>query len=125
MHAEPRSISGLRTLSGTQDKQYPITTKGDNGGPYKNMTTLNSKNGTVMDNIEQMLGERRAGHGGIQSTRSTKLSGVTKARRIPGANKVVEVENMPSDISDDEWGEIQKFGQRLHEEQMRKQKADH
>ena len=29
---------------------------------------------------------------------------------------------MPSDISDDEWGEIQKFGQRLHEEQQRKHK---
>ena len=29
---------------------------------------------------------------------------------------------MPSDISDDEWGEIQKFGQRLHEEQLKKQK---
>lgn len=32
----------------------------------------------------------------------------------------MEVENMPSDISDDEWGEIQKFGQRLHEEQLKK-----
>ena len=50
---------------------------------------------------------------------------MTKARRIPGGNKVVEVENLPSDISDDEWGEIQKFGQKLHEEQIRKQKADH
>jgi len=29
---------------------------------------------------------------------------------------------MPSDISDDEWGEIQKFGQKLHEEQLKKQK---
>ena len=29
---------------------------------------------------------------------------------------------MPSDISDDEWGEIQKFGQKLHEEQQKKHK---
>ena len=35
----------------------------------------------------------------------------------------VEVEDMPSDISDDEWGEIQKFGQRIHEEQVKKHKA--
>ena len=34
----------------------------------------------------------------------------------------VEVDDIPSDISADEWGEIQKFGQKLHEEQMRKQK---
>ena len=27
-----------------------------------------------------------------------------------------QVEDLPSDISEDEWGEIQKFGQRLHEE---------
>ena len=32
---------------------------------------------------------------------------------------------MPSDISEDEWGEIQRFGQRLHEEQMKKQKVAH
>ena len=33
-----------------------------------------------------------------------------------------DVEDLPSDISEDEWGEIQKFGQKLHEEQQRKQK---
>ena len=32
---------------------------------------------------------------------------------------------MPSDISDDEWGEVQKFGQRLHLEQIKNQKAQH
>ena len=31
------------------------------------------------------------------------------------------VEDLPSDISDDEWGEIQKFGQKLHEERQRKE----
>ena len=33
-----------------------------------------------------------------------------------------DVEDLPSDISEDEWGEIQKFGQKLHEEQQRKAK---
>ena len=41
--------------------------------------------------------------------------------KLPGARSVA-VEDLPSDISDDEWGEIQKFGQRLHEEKMRKEK---
>ena len=58
------------------------------------------------------------------TARSTKLSG-TKARKIPGGVRSVEVENIPSDISDDEWGEIQKFGQRLHEEQQRRVRAEH
>ena len=40
---------------------------------------------------------------------------------MPGARSVA-VEDLPSDISDDEWGEIQKFGQRLHEEKVRKEK---
>lgn len=41
--------------------------------------------------------------------------------RLPGARSV-DVEDLPSDISDDEWGEIQKYGQRLHEEKLRKEK---
>lgn len=41
--------------------------------------------------------------------------------KLPGARSVA-VEDLPSDISDDEWGEIQKFGQRLHEEKQRKEK---
>lgn len=44
---------------------------------------------------------------------------------MPNGTKAVEVENMPSDISDDEWGEIQKFGQKLHEEKLKKEKAMH
>ena len=42
-----------------------------------------------------------------------------KIRKQKDGQKM-EVENMPSDISDDEWGEIQKFGQKLHEEQLKK-----
>jgi len=38
---------------------------------------------------------------------------------------MIEVDDLPSDISADEWGEIQKFGQRLHEEQKKKQKEQH
>jgi len=40
----------------------------------------------------------------------------TKVRKPKDGYRAEEVEDMPSDISDDEWGEIQKFGQRLHEE---------
>ena len=48
--------------------------------------------------------------------RATKLSG-NKLRALPDGTRKVEVEDIPSDISLDEWGEIQKFGQRLHEVQ--------
>ena len=37
----------------------------------------------------------------------------------------VEIDDIPSDISADEWGEIQKFGQKLHEEQVKKAKQQH
>lgn len=42
-----------------------------------------------------------------------------------GNNQPVQVEDIPSDISEDEWGEIQRFGQKLHEEQIKKVKKDH
>lgn len=32
------------------------------------------------------------------------------------------VDDLPSDISSDEWGEIQRYGQYLHEEDQRKKK---
>ena len=44
--------------------------------------------------------------------------------KAPNARSVV-VDDLPSDISDDEWGEIQKFGQRIHEEKQRKEHLDH
>ena len=56
------------------------------------------------------------------TNRSTKLSG-KKMRKLPDGVRTVEVEDLPSDISADEWGEIQKFGQRLHEEKQRLDKA--
>ena len=43
--------------------------------------------------------------------------------KLPGARSV-QVEDLPSDISEDEWGEIQKFGQKLHEEKIRKDKEN-
>ena len=42
-----------------------------------------------------------------------------------GAQGPVDVDDIPSDISADEWGEIQKFGQHLHEAQIKKVKDDH
>jgi len=55
--------------------------------------------------------------------RQTKIS-ADKKSRVKGG-RTVDVENLPSDISEDEWGEIQKFGQKLHEEQIRRQKEHH
>ena len=57
----------------------------------------------------------------------SQLSGQKKIRQVVGGIgvKPVEVDDIPSDISADEWGEIQKFGQKLHEEQIRKQKNEH
>lgn len=36
--------------------------------------------------------------------------------------RVEAVDDLPSDISSDEWGEIQRYGQYLHEEDQRKKK---
>ena len=44
--------------------------------------------------------------------------------KAPGARQI-PVEDLPSDISDDEWGEIQKFGQHLYEAKQRKEKDEH
>ena len=56
----------------------------------------------------------------VNSQRSTKLSNQRIRKNNDG--KAIEVEDLPSDISEDEWGEIQKFGQKLYEEQQKKQK---
>ena len=44
--------------------------------------------------------------------------------KAPGARQI-PVEDLPSDISDDEWGEIQKFGQHLYEAKQKKEKDEH
>lgn len=44
--------------------------------------------------------------------------------KAPGA-RIIPVEDLPSDISDDEWGEIQKFGQHLHDTKKKKEKDEH
>ena len=36
--------------------------------------------------------------------------------------RVEAVDDLPSEISFDEWGEIQRYGQYLHEEDQRKKK---
>ncbi len=40
------------------------------------------------------------------------MSGIKRIRQVAGGIgvKSVEVDDIPSDISADEWGEIQKFG---------------
>jgi len=124
---EQRSVSGMRTLASEKNYTagYPKTTKVEVAHSMQKKGS-----GSLMDNIETILGEKPGQNKasftiGIGSTRSTKVGGVTKPRRIPGNTKVVDVENLPSDISDDEWGEIQKFGHKLHEDQIRRQKAEH
>lgn len=37
----------------------------------------------------------------------------------------VTVDDLPSDLSMDEWGEIQKYGQKLHEDEIRAYKQKH
>ena len=61
----------------------------------------------------------------MPTNRSTRLSGQKKRALKDGFVEKTTVEDLPSDISDDEWGEIQKFGQKLYEEQLKKQKVDH
>lgn len=55
----------------------------------------------------------------IQTKLSSDKKGLAKGGRS------VDVERLPSDIGEDEWGEIQKFGQKLHEDQIRRQKENH
>jgi len=81
-----------------------------------NSQMQNSKLNTIMQHssapnrrIESQPATHETKNGRI---RSTRMSG-TKARKVPGENRAVEVEDLPSDISADEWGEIQKFGQVL------------
>jgi len=45
-------------------------------------------------------------NGGFSHTQAKKSS---QQLKLPGA-RAVTVDDLPSDISDDEWGEIQKFG---------------
>ena len=64
----------------------------------------------------------------IRPGASTSNMSLNKKMRQAGGGigvKSVEVDDIPSDISADEWGEIQKFGQKLHEEQLKKAKYDH
>ena len=128
-----KPASGLRNVSLAakqsrivgvdSSKNYPMTTKEVNGQRNGHHTSL-------MQNLNNMMasGSNRKTESQpakqAASTRSTKLSG-QKLRKLPDGARAVEVEDLPSDISLDEWGEIQKFGQRLHEEQIKKQKAQH
>ena len=57
----------------------------------------------------------------------SQMSGSKKIRQptMGVGVRSVEIDDIPSDISADEWGEIQKFGQKLHEEQIKKAKQQH
>ena len=97
-------------------------TPGMNHPSMKKESNQNMLGASVTGNL-MTLNTGKAG-GKNSTTRSTHITG-QKFRKLPGGVETIQVENMPSDISDDEWGEIQKFGQKLHEEQQRKLKADH
>lgn len=62
---------------------------------------------TTLLSHQKPKAESQADLGIGAASRSGKIG---KLRTVPDTAHVVEVENMPSDISDDEWGEIQKFG---------------
>lgn len=49
---------------------------------------------------------------------AAKLKALIKPREV-------QIDDLPSDISNDEWGEIQRYGQRLHEDAQRKVKEQH
>ena len=132
----PLNRSGLRNLSLNKidvknGNGYPMTTKTKDGAASLRQVAGHS---TLETNLhaaagaEIVVGRRTESQPASsipgQTTRSTKMSG-QKLRKLPGHTRTVEVENMPSDISDDEWGEIQKFGQKLHEEKLKKEKAQH
>ena len=111
----PRNLSLVNgTIDGPENLFYPSSTKQIAGPLSKNLNNIHIA-------TEQRKPGTQPRTGVANSTRSTKLSG-QKLRKLPDGARTVEVENMPSDISDDEWGEIQKFGQRLHEEQLKKHK---
>ena len=115
--------SGLRNLSlaakvtpSDSSLQYPATTKPTNGATSLRQVAGHSTLQTNLNSVgAQIAGGRRTesqpsgGKFPHNTTRSTKMSG-QKLRKLPDGVRTVEVENMPSDISDDEWGEIQKFG---------------
>ena len=107
---------------------YPSTTKViDNGGGMKQSGSFMMANLNTNLQGNRKLESQTANAQKRSPLRTTRDSSLTaqKLRRIPGKAEAVQVEDMPSDISEDEWGEIQRFGQRLHEEQMKKQKVAH
>ena len=108
-------------------QNYPSTVKetgnrmGNTNSLMANLNNMMSSNVVRKTESQPAQGQKEMIH---KTTRSTKLSG-QKLRKLPDGVRTVEVEDLPSDISADEWGEIQKFGQRLHEEQLKKQKVQH
>ena len=57
------------------------------------------------------------------STRGKELSAAKLKALIKP--REVKIDDLPSDISNDEWGEIQRYGQKLHEDAQRKVKEEH
>ncbi len=76
-----------------QEKNYPMTTKENGNGSLK-VQNLN----TLMTNTQAMP------KGSVRST--AKQTSGQKVRKLPDGVNTVQVEDLPSDISDDEWGEI-------------------
>ncbi len=100
------------TITNNQaEPDYPQTTKQINTGQP---TLRKNKPGSLAENLEDMLHRKTGG--------SQPLNGLSGRKKN---GRTVDVENLPSDISEDEWGEIQKFGQKLHEDQLRRQKETH
>ena len=73
---------------------------------------------TTKQTGQSMSQHQRSSAGNMFENRGSVKGKAPGARQIP-------VEDLPSDISDDEWGEIQKFGQHLYEAKQKKEKDEH
>lgn len=103
----------------------------NNGLSKANLDSLNKKKsvGNVM-NINEEYEQLFPGSATIQDADDKAYADI----RIKLGNKKspekakahqFDAESLPSDISDDMWGELPKYQSMLHQEQIKKERADH
>ena len=92
---------------------------------YRNVANMNSSSiGPMTTKQAALPASQPVGNNVSMSGAPFSQTQKKSHMKLPGGRSVT-VDDFPSDISDDEWGEIQKFGQRLHEEKQRKEKKVH
>lgn len=97
------SASGLHNQNAQRNSSFAII---NTENPKYPMTTNNKQNGSA--SLQPIQGKVQQGinasyNGGFNHTQGKSHMKLPGARAIP-------VDDLPSDISADEWGEIQKFG---------------